>query len=391
MSAQDEFWRERFATSLHQEETTQLALNNPKIPNPERITLAKTLASLTPLCNEIRSYNNLTQQKISAQNILAEEPDADLDLSKELKALASEEIITLEKQRASILDKIQNLMLDSSEEEINTAILEIRPGTGGEEAALFAADLLTMYQRYSANNSYKFETISIQQTQQGGIKEAIATIEGPRAFTRLSVESGVHRVQRIPETETQGRIHTSAATVAILPQTSNIQHPLREQDLRTETFRAQGAGGQHVNTTDSAVRITHIPSGQVVQCQDEKSQHRNREKALKVLTARVQQHIQESQNAERSATRNAQIGSGDRSERIRTYNFPQNRITDHRIALTIYKLDRIMQGDGLELLLNPLEAARKSERITQLQEQNTIPKTNPSSPNKQTNKKNASS
>ncbi len=385
MSTQDEFWRERFATSLRQEETTQLALNNPTIPNAERVTLAKTLASLTPLCNEIRSYNNLTQQKTSAQNLLAEEPDLD----KALKSLASEEIITLEKQRTAILDNIQTLMLDSSEEEINTAILEIRPGTGGEEAALFAADLLSMYQRYSANNSYKFEAISIQQTQQGGIKEAIATIEGPRAFTRLSVESGVHRVQRIPETETQGRIHTSAATVAILPQTSEVQHPLLEQDLRTETFRAQGAGGQHVNTTDSAVRITHIPSGQVVQCQDEKSQHRNREKALKVLTARVQQHIQDSQNAERSATRNSQIGSGDRSERIRTYNFPQNRITDHRISLTLYKLDRIMQGDGLELLLNPLEAARKSERITQLQEQSPLPKTSPS-PNKQANKKNAS-
>ena len=369
MTVSEEFWQERFAASLLQEDVTQLALNNPNLTNKERIVLAKTLAALTPLCNAIRSHNKLTQEKEATQNMLVVETD------KELKTLASEEISQLEKKRSHTLEHIQNLMLQESEEEgANTAIMEIRPGTGGIEAALFASELLTMYQRFAANNNYKFDTVSIQQNQQGGIKEAIVTIEGDRAFARLEVESGVHRVQRIPETEAQGRIHTSAATVAVLPQASSTQEPLLEQDLRVETFRAQGAGGQHVNTTDSAVRITHIPSGQVVQCQDEKSQHRNREKALKVLTARVQQHILETQNAERSATRKTQIGSGDRSERIRTYNFPQNRITDHRIALTIYKLDRIMQGDGLELLLNPLEAARKSERIAQLQQQqNTKP------------------
>ena len=368
-NAKDEFWHERFVVSLVHEKTTQLTLNNPHITNAERTALSKTLAALTPLCNAIRSHINLTQEKDAAQNMLQVETD------KELKTLASEEISRLEKERSITLEHIQNLMLQESEEEgANTAIMEIRPGTGGIEAALFASELLTMYQRFAANNNYKFDAVSIQQNQQGGIKEAIVTIEGDRAFARLEVESGVHRVQRIPETEAQGRIHTSAATVAVLPQASKTQEPLLEQDLRVETFRAQGAGGQHVNTTDSAVRITHIPSGQVVQCQDEKSQHRNREKALKVLTARVQQHIRETQNAERSATRKTQIGSGDRSERIRTYNFPQNRITDHRIALTIYKLDRIMQGDGLELLLNPLEAARKSERIAQLQQQqNTKP------------------
>ena len=361
-SSSDEFWQARFAHTLRQEETTQLALNNPNLPNSERTTLAKTLASLTPLCNEIRTYNDLQQQQTDAQHILNTEQNA------ELKSLASQEISQLQHQQNTTLQHIQNLILNTEEEDANTAILEIRPGTGGTEASLFASDLLTMYQRFSANNNYKFEPISIQPTQQGGIKEAIVTIEGPKAFAKLSSESGVHRVQRIPETEAQGRIHTSAATVAVLPHSTEIQENLKQQDLRIETFRAQGAGGQHVNTTDSAVRITHLPSGQVVQCQDEKSQHRNKEKALKVLTARVQQHILEAQNAERAETRKTQIGSGDRSERIRTYNFPQNRITDHRIALTIHKLDRIMQGDGLELILNPLEEAKKKQRIENLQQ-----------------------
>ena len=235
MTISDEFWQERFAQALLQEETIQHNLNNPNLNNAERITLAKTLANLTPLCNTIRTYNNLTQQKNDAHNILSTETD------KELKALATSEIASLEKQRNTSLEHIQNLMLDASEDEkIHTAILEIRPGTGGEEAALFASDLLSMYQRFSANNNYTFETVSTQQTQQGGIKEAIVTIEGHRAFARLSVESGVHRVQRIPETEAQGRIHTSAATVAVLPQTTEIEHALKEQDLRTETFRAQG-------------------------------------------------------------------------------------------------------------------------------------------------------
>ncbi len=356
-------WQKRFAVTLKREAETQRALETaatPPLTPQARAELARALSRLTPLASKIRQYQSLEQQQLDAQKMLEEDAD--------MKELATSELSRLEELASSSLEEIQASMLEGEEAEANSAIVEIRPGTGGEEAALFAADLMEMYRRFAEGQKYKIEAITISESQQGGVREAILGIEGNRAFARLCSESGVHRVQRVPETESSGRIHTSAATVAVLPQATQNECHIAEQDLRVETFRAQGAGGQHVNTTDSAVRITHKPSNIVVQCQDEKSQHRNREKAMKVLRARLQAHIQAKEQAARALTRKSQIGSGDRSERIRTYNFPQNRVTDHRIALTIYKLDRIMQGEGLDELLLPLEAARRSERLENMED-----------------------
>ena len=357
------FWQKRFAATLKREAVAQRALETiatPPLTSQARAELARALSRLTPLADKIRQYQSLEQQQLEAQKMLEEEAD--------MKELALSELARLEELAKNLLEEIQASMLEGEETQANSAIVEIRPGTGGEEAALFAADLMQMYRRFAEGEKYKIEAITISESQQGGVREAILGIEGNRAFARLCSESGVHRVQRVPETESSGRIHTSAATVAVLPQVTQNECSIAEQDLRIETFRAQGAGGQHVNTTDSAVRITHKPTNIVVQCQDEKSQHRNKEKALKVLRARLQDHIRTKEQAERDLTRKTQIGSGDRSERIRTYNFPQNRVTDHRLALTIYKLDRIMQGEGLDQLLLPLEAARRSERLEHLEQ-----------------------
>lgn len=357
------FWQKRFAATLKREAVAQRALETiatPPLTSQARAELARALSRLTPLADKIRQYQSLEQQQLEAQKMLEEEAD--------MKELALSELTRLAELAKNLLEEIQASMLEGEETQANSAIVEIRPGTGGEEAALFAADLMQMYRRFAEGEKYKIEAITISESQQGGVREAILGIEGNRAFARLCSESGVHRVQRVPETESSGRIHTSAATVAVLPQVTQHECSIAEQDLRIETFRAQGAGGQHVNTTDSAVRITHKPTNIVVQCQDEKSQHRNKEKALKVLRARLQDHIRTKEQAERDLTRKTQIGSGDRSERIRTYNFPQNRVTDHRLALTIYKLDRIMQGEGLDQLLLPLEAARRSERLEHLEQ-----------------------
>ena len=244
--------------------------------------------------------------------------------------------------------------------------LEVRAGTGGEEAALFAAQLFRMYSRYAELHGWKFELISLNETGIGGYKEAIAEITGRGVFARLKFESGVHRVQRVPATEGSGRIHTSAATVAVLPEAEEVDIQIEEKDLRIDVFRASGPGGQSVNTTDSAVRITHIPTGLVVQQQDEKSQHKNKAKAMKVLRARLFEMERNKRDAERAASRKSQVGSGDRSERIRTYNFPQGRVTDHRINLTLYKIEDVMEGDGLDELIDALTADDQATRLAEL-------------------------
>ncbi len=251
--------------------------------------------------------------------------------------------------------------MDSDDE--RNAILEIRAGTGGEEAALFAAILFRMYQRYAALRGWRFELLDLSETGLGGFKEAVASITGRGVFARLKYESGVHRVQRVPETEASGRIHTSAATVAVLPEAEEVDVDIDDKDLRIDVFRASGPGGQSVNTTDSAVRITHLPSGLVVIQQDEKSQHKNKARALKVLRARLYEMERQAQAASRAADRKSQVGSGDRSERIRTYNFPQGRVTDHRIGLTLYKIDKIMSGEALDEIIDALTTADRAAKL----------------------------
>ena len=259
------------------------------------------------------------------------------------------------------------MLLPKDQDDDRNAIFEIRAGTGGDEAALFAGELLNMYQRYAALHNWKFELLDYSYTPIGGCKEASASISGRGAFARLKYESGVHRVQRVPATESGGRIHTSAATVAVLPEAEEVDVQIDEKDLRVDTYRSQGAGGQHVNTTDSAVRITHLPSGIVVQCQDEKSQHKNRAKAMTVLRSRLYDQQRQQMADDRAAERRSQIGSGDRSEKIRTYNFPQNRVTDHRINFTLHKLDRVVVGEGLDEVIDALIADHQASLLGELE------------------------
>ena len=263
------------------------------------------------------------------------------------------------------MNSLQLLLLPRDRDDSRNAILEVRAGTGGDEAALFASDLFGMYQRFAAKHGWRFEVMEVSETGIGGYKEATANIAGSDVFARLKFESGVHRVQRVPETEAGGRIHTSAATVAVLPEAEDVDIDVQESDLRIDVFRASGPGGQSVNTTDSAVRITHIPTGIVVSQQDEKSQHKNRAKAMKILRARLYDAERARLQAERAASRKGQVGSGDRSERIRTYNFPQGRVTDHRINLTLYKLDKVIAGEALDEVVEALVAEDQAQRLAE--------------------------
>ena len=286
----------------------------------------------------------------------------------EMKALAEEEKPQLEKLIEKLTHDMQVALIPKDEADEKNAILEVRAGTGGDEAALFAADLFRMYQRFSETQGWKFEVLNASETGIGGFKEASATITGRNVFQKLKFESGVHRVQRVPETETQGRVHTSAATVAVLPEAEEVDIQINEADLRIDVFRASGPGGQSVNTTDSAVRIVHEPTGITVQQQDEKSQHKNKAKAMKVLRARLYEAERAKADAERADARKGQVGSGDRSERIRTYNFPQGRVTDHRINKTAYNLDAVMSGDGLVEFCEALIAEEQAAKLASMNE-----------------------
>ncbi|MGR3759115.1 peptide chain release factor 1 [Roseobacteraceae bacterium NS-SX3] len=317
--------------------------------------LAKEYAGLRPVAEQIAAYRQLLADLEEAEAML-EDPD--------MKVLAEEEIPALKAAIPEAEQALQLALLPQDEADSRPAMLEIRPGTGGDEAALFAGDLLRMYQRYAEAQGWKFEIIEEQATELGGLKEVVAHVKGEGVFARLKYESGVHRVQRVPVTESGGRIHTSAATVAVLPEAEEVDIRIDPNDLRIDTMRSSGAGGQHVNTTDSAVRITHLPTGIVV-TSSEKSQHRNREIAMQVLRARLFDLERQRIDSERSADRASQVGSGDRSERIRTYNFPQGRMTDHRINLTLYKLDQVMQGD-LDEVIDALTADDQARKLAEM-------------------------
>jgi peptide chain release factor 1 len=315
---------------------------------PERfVSLSKEYAELDPLVRAITAYRE-TFTEISDLEALIDGDDEDM------RELAQVELPALEALLPELENKLQLLLLPKDEADRLDVILEVRAGTGGDEAALFAGDLFRMYQRYADVKGWKLELISLSDGDVGGFKEVIASVRGTGVFAELKFESGVHRVQRVPETESGGRIHTSAATVAVMPEPEDVDVQIEEKDLRIDVFRASGPGGQSVNTTDSAVRITHIPTGIVVSQQDEKSQHKNRAKAMKVLRARLFEAERLRVENERAADRRSQVGSGDRSERIRTYNFPQGRVTDHRINLTLHKLDRVLSGEALDELIDAL-------------------------------------
>lgn len=306
----------------------------------ELASLGREYAELKPVVAEIAAYRAALAGITEAEAMLSDP---------EMRDLASEELASLRAGLPAAEDSLRRALLPRDAADARPAILEIRPGTGGEEAALFAGDLLRMYQRFAESQGWDFQLLEYQQSDLGGVREAVARIAGEGVFARMKFESGVHRVQRVPETEAGGRIHTSAATVAVLPEAEEVDIDIPAADIRIDTMRASGAGGQHVNTTDSAVRITHLPTGIVV-TSSEKSQHQNRANAMAVLRARLFEAERDRQAGARAADRKAQVGSGDRSERIRTYNFPQGRLTDHRINLTLYKLDQIMQGDLAEVI-----------------------------------------
>ena len=326
----------------------------------ELAALSRELSELRPVCEQIELVQSLEADRDTAAQMI-EESDGDA----EIMEMARGEIEEIDSRLPDEMKALQLLLLPRDRDDSRNAILEVRAGTGGDEAALFASDLFGMYQRFAARHGWRFEVMEISETGIGGYKEATANIAGTDVFARLKFESGVHRVQRVPETEAGGRIHTSAATVAVLPEAEDVDIDVQESDLRIDVFRASGPGGQSVNTTDSAVRITHIPTGIVVSQQDEKSQHKNRAKAMKILRARLYDAERARLQAERAASRKGQVGSGDRSERIRTYNFPQGRVTDHRINLTLYKLDKVIAGEALDEVVEALISEDQAQRLAE--------------------------
>ncbi|MCJ8191259.1 peptide chain release factor 1 [Sphingomicrobium aestuariivivum] len=351
---------ERIEQLLAKKEDLQGRMAAGDLDPADFVKLSKEYAEIEPVAEVAAELKKLRSEKADLAGML-EDP--------EMRDMAEEEALAIDKALPGVERKLALLMLPKDAADDKPAMLEVRAGTGGDEAALFAGDLLRMYQRYAEEQGWKVELISANASDVGGYKEAVASVKGAGVFAKLKFESGVHRVQRVPATESGGRIHTSAATVAVLPEAEEVDVHIDEKDLRIDVFRASGPGGQSVNTTDSAVRITHIPTGIVVSQQDEKSQHKNKAKAMKVLRTRLYEHERAIADAERSGARKSMVGSGDRSERIRTYNFPQGRVTDHRINLTLHKLDAILEGPGLGELVDALISEDEAQRLAGLEEE----------------------
>ena len=352
---------EKLSNVVRRHEEIEALLSSNISPN-EMVKLNKELAILTPIVESIKDY-----QKNLANLNDAKEMMNDSSLDKEMRDMAEIEYYDLKDQIPEIEKNIKILLLPKSEDDEKNAILEVRAGTGGDEAALFAAVLFEMYQRYSQKQGWKFEILDTNENGIGGYKEASAKITGTNVFSKLKFESGAHRVQRVPVTESQGRVHTSAATVAVLPEIEEVDLYINPADLKIDVYRASGAGGQHVNKTESAIRITHIPTGVVVQCQDDRSQFKNREKAMNHLRAKLYDMQKETIDANYSEARKLQIGSGDRSERIRTYNYPQGCVTDHRINLTLYKLDDVVCGEALHEVIDALMTEDQAQRLAEME------------------------
>ena len=343
-----------FKRKLEIEEILSTSNLDPK----EFATLSKELSDVTQV-TDLSSLINSKKNELEDLDVILKDKSSEVDL----QDMAKEESKILENELNSLNKSLELAILPKDKDDQRNVILEVRAGTGGDEAGIFAANLFNMYQKFSMNNNWKFEILSVSDTGVGGYKEAHANIVGVGAFGKLKFESGVHRVQRVPVTETNGRVHTSAATVAVLPEAEDVEINLNEKDLRIDVYRSSGPGGQSVNTTDSAVRITHIPSGIVVSQQDEKSQHKNKAKAMKILMARLYDQERQIQNSKIASARKNQVGSGDRSERIRTYNYPQGRVTDHRINLTLHKIEKIIEGEGLDEIIDNLILKDRMEKL----------------------------
>jgi peptide chain release factor 1 len=339
-------------------ETLEKTLSQSDIDKNTYVKNSKEYASIGDIIVDIKSYIKMIEDKEGSEKILQ-----DKSADKELKEMAELELLEIKEKILDLETKIKIFMLPKDEADEKNAIIEIRAGTGGQEAAIFAGDLFSMYQKVATNNGWKTEVISISEGDAGGYKEIVFSVTGKNVFSKLKFESGVHRVQRVPKTETQGRVHTSAATVAVLPEAEEVDVKIDENELRIDVFRSSGPGGQSVNTTDSAVRITHLPSGIVVSQQDEKSQHKNKAKALKILRSKLYELERSKLEQERSSARKSQIGSGDRSERIRTYNFPQGRVTDHRINLTLHKLTDFLSGDVFSEISDALQIQFQEQQL----------------------------